>query len=128
MLPAIGIYFFCVLTTNKDACDSLMRLTVSQMDWEDKDSKHLNRQFSYIDIKKTEVLQKTDLLFKIKDRGNKFVFVARIARARFEELKLLKCNVEKSSRFISERKRNVIDIAFAEANIPDEVLTRLGLA
>jgi hypothetical protein len=127
ILP-IGIYFFCILTTNESACDSLVSLTVSQSDWENKDPKYLNEPYSYIDIKKTEVLQKTELLAKIKDARNQFIFVAIMNDKKFEELRLLKSKLSKSKRYISERRRNIIDIAFTEANIADEVLAKLQIA
>lgn len=129
-LKPLDIYTFFVITSCKETCNKHSTIEVKQKHWVDKRVGYLDRDKSYIDIRKIEPLTKKEIIFKIKDNKNRFKWVARLCDEKFNELK------EKSSKlnfgtFISEKKKFFAEQALSEiVDIEDvniDIIKKLGL-
>ena len=69
-------YFFNILTRNSSACKTQFTLCIEPKDWQNKVSgSYLGNQNSYCDLTKFELLSKSDLISKMRDRDKQMVSI-----------------------------------------------------
>lgn len=127
ILPTLGVYAFFPLTSKYETCHKLLTVSIEQSDWENKDPQHLHGDFSYLNIKKVETLNKKDLLVKMKDYDNRFLTVARLCDRKYEELRGLLNTLPNTRTFISDVTKDLINSALAESEIVEKTLQALNL-
>ncbi|MFH1227885.1 MAG: hypothetical protein V1701_08270 [Planctomycetota bacterium] len=127
ILPALEFFTFFILTTNRDACQKYLTLTIQQADWENRDNNHLRDQCSYLDIKNVEALNKDNLLSKIKDTSNRFAVVAKLCDNKFKKLQQLQDRIHSSRHPVPPKKIELIEKALTDAKEPEKVIKKLGL-
>jgi hypothetical protein len=125
-LPSLKLFSFFVLTTERTACRSVLTVQIKKSDWENKDSRYLNEEYSYADINKVEPLSKEAIAQKRRDTQNRFLFVGKLSDVKFKELRSKRENLSKT-RPIPERHSALIECALADAEIPQKVLEKLSL-
>ncbi len=125
-LPPLLFYPFFILTTQKTACRSLLTVQIRKSDWENRDPRHLNEEYSYVDINKVEPLSKEAIIQKRRDSQNGFIFVGKLPDAKFEELRSKRKNLSKTQP-IPEKHSALIECALADAEISQKVLEKLSL-
>ena len=125
-LPPLKFYPFFILTTEKTACRSALTVQIRKSDWENKDSRYLNEEYSYADINKVEPLSKESIIQKRRDPQNRFLFVGKLSDEKFAELRSKRENLSKT-RPIPEKHSALIECALADADIPHKVLEKLSL-
>lgn len=119
-------YFFNILTRNSSACKTQFTLCIEPKDWQNKVSgSYLGNQNSYCDLTKFELLSKSDLISKMRDRDNGFPFVAKLCQQKCKEFENLRPEVTKCF-YISSETKGIIDQGIALAI--DGILSKLGLA
>lgn len=123
-------YFFNILTTNLDACKKPLTLLIRNEHWEEKvagpiDNPYLREDVSYCDLTKYEILGRHDLVEKIKDKGNKFSYVAKLCIMKCNELNCLCNNQMMAAPHVPHEAKNII--ATGMLDNADEILLRLGL-
>jgi len=118
-------YFFHVLTRTLDACKRSYTLTINQEDWEAKiTGPYLQEKTSYCDVSKPDLIYKLNLLTKIKDRANGFIYIARLCSAKYEELLKLNEKMQKDPD-ITEETKAIVNSGLSDKI--DEIVLRLGL-
>lgn len=128
-ISPLETYSFLIINSSDSACIKALTLCVKRRDWEKRDPKYLHRlnnKRSFIDINKCEVLTKEILLKKIKDRKNKFPYIAKLCDAKYEELKKLPEKLEdrRYQEKLSQETREIIGVAL---DVPDKLKQKLGL-
>lgn len=125
-IPSLGEYFFLVLTKSSSSCKPEFTLIVKKEDWENKINKtHLAEPFSYCDLRKHyELLNESELLYKIRDSGNGFRYIAKLSDSKFSELKCLKVRIDASSD-VSEGTKELINRGIPD--IVENILSNLGI-
>ena len=130
VLSPLGIYTFFVITTNESSCHPKTTIKVEKHHWEDKHPSHLNAAMSYVNIKNVEPLTGKELILKMRDTDNGFKRVARLCTEKFEELKIMRTNVNFGG-YISDHRRIIVEQALADvghvSDISDDILIKLGL-
>ncbi|MFC1656079.1 hypothetical protein ACFL3C_04360 [Patescibacteria group bacterium] len=128
---SIAIYRFFVTTSNKITCNNFLTLTVKSKDWEDvqkKYKKQIEGNNSYIDIQRIEVLTQDELLMKLKDKKNQFIYVAKLSDKKFSDLKKLPFKIERLHRPLSESKTSeIVNSLISSTKEADTFLKKLGL-
>lgn len=118
-------YFFNFLTRQSSACIRRFTLCIEPKDWENETTEsRLGGQNSYCDVSKFELINKNDLLAKIRDKGNGFPFIARLCEEKVNELQVLRNEIGKCA-FISSETRNLIQKGISP--MVKEALIKLGL-
>ncbi len=118
-------YFFNILTRNSSACKTHFTLCIEPKDWENKVSgPYLGNQNSYCDLTKFELLSKTVLVNKMRDKDNGFLFIAKLCQHKCKEFENLLPEVAKCL-YISSETKGIIDRGIASAI--DGILSKLGL-
>ncbi|MBC8358347.1 MAG: hypothetical protein H8E54_05300 [Candidatus Aminicenantes bacterium] len=128
-LSVLETYSFFLIHSEIYACIRALTLCVKRSDWEKRDPKYLfflNNKQSFIDINKCEILTKEILLKKIKDKRNKFPYIAKLCNTKYEELKKLAEKLAKIQyqKRISKETKRIIGAAF---DVSDELKQKLGL-
>lgn len=116
-------YAFIVLTSNPDSCKKSVTLMINQSDWEDREDGFLNGM-SCCDVSKCDIINKQDLLIKIKDRNNTFRRVARLANEKFSLVCSL-CREAISKKFVSEETKSILEPCLDKAIF--EIMHKLGI-
>jgi len=124
IIKLLDIYIFFILTKRESACKGRFTLRVYKKNWEKRSPLHLNRKYSYIDLTKNEVLEKDQILSKIKDKKNRFACVAKLCEEKYEELQNI-CRKMKSVPIISREVEDIIELGLLE--ITNERLRKLDL-
>lgn len=129
-LKPLDIYTFFCITTNEEACSRHSTIEVEQRHWENKASGFLDRDKSYIDAKKVELLTKSEVVGKIRDVQNGFKCVARLCDEKFNELKEKKAGLNMGG-FISTERRLLAEQALSDIVdidvVNNDILEKLGL-
>ena len=120
----LNIYIFFILTKRESACKRRFTLRVYKKNWEKRSPLHLKRACSYIDLTKNEVLEKDQILSKIKDKKNRFACVAKLCEEKYKELQNI-CRKMKSTPIISREVEDIIELSLLE--ITNERLRKLDL-
>jgi hypothetical protein len=130
-IKPFALFIFFVLTTTKDACRRNLSICISQADWEEKVPNCLNEKYSYTDLTKSEVMEKYEILAKMKDRKNGFKRVAKLCEKKYEELQNLLPRMREAPRRLSEKEMIIADMALSlsksTSEIAEEVLKKLRL-
>lgn len=123
--PVLDEYFFHVLTSQKGSCKARCTLFVRREEWtEVADVYYLGKPLSCCDITKFELIGKTELLYKMKDRKNGFPYVARMSPAKYGQLKKL---AKKAVRMRDLGREDVAVVKEALADHIDEIKDKLRL-
>ena len=125
-LSPLMFFPFFFLTKRSTACQPALTVRIHISDWECKHPAHLTLEWSFLDIKKVELLNKDIILQKMKDSQNGFPFVGRLSDNKFKELKEKLKNLGRA-RSISEKQSALIQCALTEADIPKTILEKLSL-
>lgn len=128
-LLILETYSFLLIHSNDSACIKDLTLCVRRGDWEKRNPKHLHRlQYarSFIDINKCEVLTKEILLKKIKDRKNKFDYIAKLCNTKYRELKDLAIKLE-HKKYIDRLSSEAKKILGPALDIPDKIKQKWGI-
>lgn len=125
ILTDIGIYCFFILTKNKYTCRQDLLLCILQKDLLDKKKGHLKEKYSYTDITKYEILDKEEILSKIKDDKNGFECVAKLRAKKYKILKWHCYKAKKTKRKPSRKDILLIDLALMK--VTEEKLKKLQL-
>ena len=122
--PILEKYFFHILTTNLEACKKKLTIKINQDDWEDKINGQYLQGHSYCDLTKYDLLDKDELLAKMRDKGNGFIYIAKLCSPKYD--KLQKLQIKMKYHFdISEQTRRIVAAGLAD-NV-DEIAIKLGL-
>jgi hypothetical protein len=119
-------YFFTILTKTLSACKHRLTLTIEQSDWENKvdNDEYLRLKYSYCDLTKFEIIERNDLLNKMRDKDNGFPYVARLGNSKHQKLQNLRKRMHYMPN-ISTIEKNAINDGLADVH--EETLTKLGL-
>jgi len=118
-------YFFNILTRNSSTCKARLTLCIEPNDWENKTAdSRLGNENSYCDLTEYELLNKADLLSKMKDRTNGFPLVAKLCDQKCRELENLRPEITKYS-YISQETKNLI--GQGTSPMVNAILSKLGL-
>lgn len=118
-------YFFHILTRTLDACIHRFTLTINPEDWEDKIAgPYLQETTSYCDVTKPDLIYKLDLLIKIRDKTNGFIYIAKLCSMKYEELLKLNDKMQKAPD-ISEETKAIVNSGLSDKI--DEIVLKLGL-
>lgn len=124
-LPDLGAYFFYVLTKISSSCKTNFKLIIKQTDWENKIiGPYLTEPVSYCDLSKYELLDRTILISKMKDKENGFPYIAKLCEAKFQELKKIQTKIQKYP-LISRDTKNIIDRGMSETI--DQIASKLDI-
>jgi hypothetical protein len=130
-LKSIDIYTFFVTTSKGYICRGLLTLTVKPNDWEDIQGKYIKQlkgKNCYIDIQKIETLSKDELLIKLKDKKNQFIYAAKLSEKKFKELKKLPFNLSRLHQPLSTIKtNNIVNGLIGDSKESENLLKTLGL-
>ena len=123
--PILEKYFFHVLTTTKDACKKAVTLIINREDWEERAiDQYLPKETGYCDLRKYEIMDRSELLGKMKDKKNGFPYVAKLCIAKYDKLQKLKEKMKYNTLIPNEIKRIVMD---GLSDRVDEIALKLGL-
>lgn len=118
-------YYFNILTTDLDACKKAVTLCIKQNDWENKiKGPYLRESASYCDLTKYELLDKSILITKIRDKTNGFPYIAKLCGAKYKELQKLQKQMVKHPRITKEAK-DVIKRGVG--NVIDDLMVKLDI-
>jgi len=125
----LEIYSFLLIHSSDSACIKDLTLCVKRSDWEKRNPKYLYRlqkAESFIDINKCEAITKEILLKKIKDKKNKFAYIAKLSDAKYDELKNIAMKLEnkKYSDRLSPEAKEIIGHAF---DLPEQIIEKWGI-
>lgn len=122
--PLLDKYFFNILTKTKSACKTSSTLCIESTDWDKKISGSRLNITSYCDLTKYELINKSELITKLLDKKNKFLFQAKLCDQKCIELQCLRNQVSKSF-LISQEVKRIINQGLSPSI--DEALSKLGL-
>lgn len=125
IVATLGIYTFFVMTSQKQACESVVTLEINENDWEQRSG---IQGTGYLDIKKIEALNKDELLIKKRDSQNGFQCVGRLCDVKYNELKSLSAKTHMTRVPLTIEKQSLIKQALDDAGISTDIIQRLGLA
>jgi hypothetical protein len=111
-----------LFNSDRDSCLKRFRVCIAQCDYADKKLGHLEKQFSYIDASKPEILEKEKIIDKINDHKNGFEYIGRLVENKFEKLLSLLKKARQYDRFPKQRFDT---IAKAEEFLIAETLEKL---
>ena len=131
IIDSLKIYTFFIATKNELACQSRLTIEIQTKHWEELEPGHLSNPIGYIDITKFEPLTEQELLYKMRDKGNGFICVAKLCDNKFSELKDLRSKAHTSRSFIPIERTVLIKLALDDivdfSQISDDLLKKLGL-
>jgi len=120
----LGQYFFNVLTKCRESCRKSTTIAIHKSDWINKDEKYLNRDYSYCDITKYDIIDESTLLKKIQDKRNAFPYVGKLCTKKYNKLKKLHKKIKYIPR-ISRETKSIVE--YGLMGLIDENLKDLGL-
>lgn len=120
----LDVFNFFVMTTSYDACDKFFTVTVLEREWLGRDTALFSGD-SYIDAKKIEVLTDAEVLGKIQDSRNKFLYVAELPINKWKELKKMHYKVPISKKKIPIAVQNAMAAALSESTA--RIVKKLGI-
>lgn len=123
--PILEKFFFHVLTTTLKSCKKRLTVKIKKEDWEDKiKGSYLQEDISYCDVTKYDLLEKSDLLEKMRDRKNGFIYVAKLCSAKYGKLQKLQ---GKMKYHYDISKETIRIVAAGLADNVDEIAEKLRL-
>lgn len=125
IVATLGIYTFFVMTSQKQACESVVTLEINENDWEQRNG---IRGTGYLDIKKIEALNREEVLSKKKDSQNGFRCIGRLCDTKYNELKSLSARTHMTRIPLAIEKQSLIKQALDDAGISTDIIQKLGLA
>lgn len=128
-ISMLETYSFLLIHSSNSACIKDLTLCVKRNDWEKRNPRHLHRlqnAQSFIDINKCETLTKQTLLKKIKDKKNRFSYIAKLCDVKYEELKKLTIKLEQKKYLdrLSPQTKEIIGVAL---DVPEKIKQKLGI-
>lgn len=118
-------YFFNIITKTLSACKDRLTLKIEQKHWEDRVSgPYLKERVSFCDLTKWELLERKDLIEKMKDKANTFPYIARLCDSKYRELQHIRNRISRISYIPKEAKAIITE---GISPIIDEVVSKLGL-
>ncbi len=130
ILSPLNIYAFFITTTNKDACQKSLTVTIESKHWESRLAGYLNEAYTYVDIRKIELLTDLELLKKMRDSTNGFPCVARLCDIKYRDMQNLRNHAHTSKSYLPLEKTTLIKMALDEivdtSHIADDILKKLG--
>lgn len=122
----LGNYFFTILTKESAACKRQLTVKIAQNDWEAKidNEEYLRLEYSYCDITKYEIIERDELLSKMRDKDNGFPYVARLCESKHKEMQKLRKRMH-CLPYIQPSEINAINEGMSDVH--EETLTKLGL-
>ncbi len=128
-ISTLETYSFLLIHSSISACIKDLTLCVKRGDWKKRNPRHLLRlqnTESFIDINKCEVLTKNVLLRKIKDRENRFHYIAKLCDTRYGELKILATKIEDKYYLdkLSPEAKSTLGVAL---EVPERIRQKWGI-
>ena len=116
-------YLFNLLTRTESACNRRLTLIIGKEDWENVTKEYPKKECSYCDITKCDILERDELLKKMRDKKNRFPYVAKLCDTKCKELENL---WKKGRRYpLSKPVREIIESPLSD--FVDEKLRELRL-
>jgi len=125
-LPSLKLGTFFILTSKPASCGSYLSISIMQNEWAHIDVGHLTESCSYTSLNHFETHTSDEILRKIQDLRNTFPEVAKLADAKFEELKKLVNRIQSVSK--SDATKSIIVRSLEDMNNADQLLVKLNLA
>lgn len=83
----LGIYLFNVLMGEIDACNKRITSIIKcRDDLEDRVSGYLAGEHTYCDVSKLDSITKDEILAKMRDARNGFIYVAKVTSKKYKEI------------------------------------------
>lgn len=120
-----GHYFFIIGSDKPQNIPEDCIIEIYQKDWERKNSKHLTKICSYIDLINTEFIKYLEIEQKILDRKNGFPCIGVIKKVKFNKLVRLYSKVLNDRITKNKRRKKILSRATTSAS--KERLKSLGL-
>lgn len=119
-------YFFHVLTTTKGACKKSCTVSLYLSDWKNVVSEFESKlsEVCYCDLTKFEMINRLNLLKKIKDNNNRFPYVCKLHNSKYKKLLKLEKRMHKDP-YISKEVKDIIEAGMSET--VDSLLSKLNL-
>lgn len=125
------VYRFFVGTSEQSSCQRELTLEVKPGHWEFIDTSHqstLGAKSGYFDVGKIDVLNRAELMDKMKDTSNGFAYVARLKEKCFGDLQSLASRLHRAHRPISKtRVPHILNALIKESDDVDKIMLQLGL-
>jgi hypothetical protein len=114
-----GVYFFNKITKNKKFCYRKFTVELCGDDWIDRDDRYLYLDISYCDATKYDFLNREEILIKIRNKKNGFIFIGTLCQTKFKKiLKLIKqCKYAKSIDVSTSETAEIITNEISEAKL-----------
>jgi len=126
----IELYRFFVGTSNKQACVSRLTVEIKKHDYVfiEKDSKYSSSLMvgvGYYDINKIDVIDKGELLAKLKKTS--FEYVAEITFDKFGELTKKSLLLRKTEKKSTEKVKHIVEALIRETDDVNSIMLKIGL-
>lgn len=131
ILSELQIFRFFVGTSKESSCQKALTLKVEPEDWEDVHDSHsstVGSKCGYFDVRKVDILNREELLTKIKDPSNGFGYVAKLKYECFGDLQSLALSLNRSHKPIPPAKvPHILNALIKKSDAVDEIMLQLGL-
>jgi hypothetical protein len=128
---AIQVYRFFVGTSEETSCQKELTLKTHPSHWEDLDPSYKNTIGSlcgYFDVRNIEVLNRSELIEKMRDGSNGFPLVAKLKYQFFGDLQRIALNLDRAHKPISKIKiPHILKALIKKSDNADMIMRNLGL-
>lgn len=124
----LEIYVFHILTTTEDSYIKDKTINIYRSDWEEREESHLGAEYSKLCTQIIDVINKDNLLEKIRDGENKFSQVAVLGQIKFDEvINFVKKDLEEVSSKTDFPVRDILSSLFNKTPVAKDLIKKFGI-